>query len=109
MALTQAYVNEVLNNLTSTVVVDEQTWPELIRLLKFEGRDLTTLEIGRMKLRQAKGGYDGLVTSLSELLKENESLREQMQVVTAQEAEVAHVTDETNTVGSIAQLEHVHG
>ena len=86
MALTQAYVNEVLNNLTSTVVVDEETWPELIRLLKFEGRDLTTLVIGRMKLRQAKGGYDGLMENLSELLKENESLRAQVEALTVQEA-----------------------
>lgn len=78
MALTQAYVNEVLNNLPSTVVVDEQTWPELIRLLKFENRDLTTLVIGRMRLRQAKGGYDGLMETLSELLKENEELRAQL-------------------------------
>ena len=84
MALTQVYVNEVLNNLVSTVVVDEQTWPELIRLLKFEGRDLTTLVVGRMKLRQAKGGYDGLMTTLSELLKENESLRAQVIALTDQ-------------------------
>ena len=94
MALTQAYVNEVLNNLTSTVVVDEETWPELVRLLKFEDRDLTKLVIGRMKLRQAKGGYDGLMTNLSELLKENESLRAQVTALTdqlsASKAEVAH-------------------
>ena len=82
MALTQVYVNEVLNNLSSTVVVDEETWPELIRLLKFEGRDLTTLIIGRMKLRQATGGYDGLMASLSALLKENETLRAQIAELT---------------------------
>lgn len=84
MALTQAYVNEVLNTLASTVVVDEQTWPELIRLLKFEGRDLTTLVIGRMRLRQAVGGYDGLTTSLAELLKENEALRAQVTALSNQ-------------------------
>lgn len=84
MALTQVYVNEVLNNLPSTVVVDEQTWPELIRLLKFEGRDLNTLIIGRMKLRQATGGYDGLMTTLSALLKENAMLRVQITALTDQ-------------------------
>lgn len=83
MALTQAYVNEVLNTLTSTVVVDEQTWPELIRLLKFEGRDLNTLIIGRMKLRQAKGGYDGLMETLLALQKENEELRQQVEQLMA--------------------------
>ena len=84
MALTQVYVNEVLNNLPSTVVVDEQTWPELVRLLKFEDRDLNTLIIGRMRLRQATGGYDGLMTTLSALLKENEALRLQITALTDQ-------------------------
>ena len=84
MALTQVYVNEVLNNLSSTVVVDEQTWPELVRLLKFEDRDLNTLIIGRMRLRQATGGYDGLMATLSALLKENESLRLQILALTDQ-------------------------
>ena len=104
MALTQAYVNEVLNNLTSTVVVDEATWPELIRLLKFEGRDLTTLVIGRMKLRQAKGGYDGLMETLSELLKENETLRGQVEALTAEVAEVPQASE-----CCAVPLEPVHG
>ena len=95
MALTQAYVNEVLNNLTSTVVVDEQTWPELVRLLKFEDRDLTTLVVGRMKLRKAKGGYDGLIGTLLELQKENESLR----------AQVTSLTDQV----SASKVEVLHG
>ena len=78
MALALAYVNEVLNQLASTVVVDEQTWPELIRLLKFEGRDLETLVLGRMKLRMAPGGYDGLLDQLATLRKENAELRAQV-------------------------------
>jgi len=94
MALTQVYVNEVLNNLPSTVVVDDETWPELIRLLKFEGRDLTTLIIGRMKLRQATGGYDGLMTTLSALLKENEALRLQI-LALADQVKAAQVPAET--------------
>ena len=83
MALTQVYVNEVLNNVPSTVVVDEATWPELVRLLKFEDRDLNTLIIGRMRLRQATGGYDGLMETLSALLKENEELRARVMALTA--------------------------
>ena len=78
MALALSYVNEVLNQLDSTVVVDEQTWPELIRLLKFEGRDLTTLILGRMKLRMAPGGYDGLLDQLAKLRQENTDLRAQV-------------------------------
>ena len=81
MALSQAYVNEVLNHLPSTVVVDEAVWPELIRLLKYEDRNLNDLIIGQMKLRMAKGGYDGLLAEISALLRENETLRAQLKVV----------------------------
>lgn len=84
MALSQAYVNEVLNHLPSTCVVDEQTWPDLVAQLHYEDRDLTTLVIGQMKLRMAKGGYDGLQTTLSELLKENETLRTQIVSLTTE-------------------------
>lgn len=77
MALSLAYINEVLNQLDSTVVVDEETWPELLRLLKFEDRedDLKTLVLGRMRLRKATGGYDGLLKTIDELLAENRALR----------------------------------
>ena len=90
MALSQAYVNEVMNHIPSTMVVDEPTWRELIGLLHYEDRDLNTLVIGQMKLRMAKGGYDGLMTSLNDLLAENEALRAQL---TAQKApaEPVHV------------------
>ena len=84
MALSQVYVNEVLNHLPSTVVVDETVWPELIRLLHYEDRDLNTLIIGQMKLRMAKGGYEGLMADLSSLLKENTSLRAQVTELTKQ-------------------------
>ena len=79
MALAQAYVNEVLNHLPSTCVVDEQTWPILVKQLHYEDRDLKTLIIGQMKLRSAKGGYDGLQQTLSDLLKENEALRAEIE------------------------------
>ena len=82
MALSQAYVNEVMNHLPSTVVVEESVWPELIRLLHYEDRDLTTLVIGQMKLRMAKGGYDGLMADLAALLKENTILRTQVEELT---------------------------
>ena len=83
MALSQAYVNEVLNHLPSTCVVDEATWPELVRLLHYEDRDLTTLVIGQMKLRSARGGYDGLMAQVTALLDENEALRTQITTLTA--------------------------
>ena len=90
MALALAYVNEVLNQLESTVVVDEQTWPELIRLLKFEGRDLNTLILGRMKLRMAPGGYDGLLDQLVALRQENHDLQAKLEALTAAQPEPIH-------------------
>lgn len=98
MPLTQAYVNEVLNHLPSTVVVDETSWTDLIRLLKFEERNLNDLIIGQMRLRMAQGGYDGLMDNLAALLKENETLRaqvteltKQMESLTAPTPEPVHV------------------
>ena len=84
MALSQAYVNEVLNQLASTIVVDEQTWPRLITALKFEGRDLTQLVIGQMQLRTTPGGYDGLQATLTALLNENKALRDRITELTQQ-------------------------
>ena len=78
MALSQAYVNEVLNHLKSTIVVDEEVWPGLVKALHFEDRDLTRLVIGQMSLRHTPGGYDGLLTTLDMLLKENQDLRAQV-------------------------------
>lgn len=101
MALTQAYVNEVLNHLPSTVVVDEVTWPKLIKLLKFEGRDLNELVIGQMKLREAKGGYEVLIANLHALLNENATLRTQVDDLTKQ------VADLTTPMKSVT--EPVHG
>jgi len=99
MALSQAYVNEVLNHLPSTCVVDEQTWPELVRLLHYEDRDLTTLIIGQMKLRMAQGGYEGLMKNLTDLLTENEGLRNQVKTLTEQlEQATAPVATGTATV-----------
>ena len=91
MALSQAYVNEVLNHLPSTVVVDEATWPELVRLLHYEDRNLNDLIVGQMTLRMAKGGYDGLLAQVSALLKENEELRKQVESLTAPTPEPVHV------------------
>ena len=81
MPFTQAYVNEVLNHLPSTIVVDEATWPELIHLLKYEKRDLTTLVIGRMTFRMAVGGYEGMLATTQALLTENDALRDQIRAL----------------------------
>ena len=97
MALSQAYVNEVLNHLPSTVVVDEVVWPQLIQQLHYEDRDLTTLIVGQMKLRMAKGGYEGLLADLAGLLKENADLRAQVTTLTAQlDQATAPATPPTN-------------
>ena len=83
MALALAYVNEVLGQVDTTVVLDETAWPELVRLLKFEDRDLADLVLGRMRLRKATGGYDGLLAQVDALLKENAELRTQVDALTA--------------------------
>ena len=99
MALALAYVNEVLNQLDSTVVVDDATWPELVRLLKFEDReaDLAKMVLGRMRLRTAQGGYDGLLAQLDALLAENHALRSQLAERTT--APVAPVETATMAAG----------
>lgn len=85
MALSLAYVNEVLNQVDSTILVDEVTYPELLRLLKFEDRaeDLERLMIGRMRIRMARGGYAGLLKQVDALLTENAALRQQLEEATA--------------------------
>ena len=93
MALAQRYVNEVLNQFESTVVLNETEWPELVKALKFEDRDLSTLVIGRMQLRMARGGYEGLMKDLAALLKENEELRQKIgatQTAKAPKPELVH-------------------
>lgn len=97
MALSQAYVNEVLNHLPSTCVVDEVVWPQLVADLHYEDRDLTTLIVGQMKLRSAKGGYDGLVASVSALLTENETLRAQVTALTERVEALTPGTPSVNT------------
>ena len=84
MALSITYVQEVLNHVDSTVVVDATDWPELLRLLKFEDRaeDLEKLVLGRMKLRKAVGGYAGVLHQLDALLAENAQLRAQVATLT---------------------------
>ena len=87
MALSLAYVNEVLNHVPCTVVVDEQQWPELITALKFEGRKLEDLILGQMRLRWAPGGYEGLMTRLEELTKQRDALQADMERLTSPNAE----------------------
>lgn len=83
MALALAYVNEVLNHLDSTVVVDEATWPSLVTALKFEGRDLTQLVLGRMKLRWCPGGWEGLLARLDQVEKERDDLKAEVAALKA--------------------------
>lgn len=92
MALALAYVQDVLNQLESTVVFDQVAWPELLRLLKFEDRadDLSKMVLGRMRLRQAQGGYEGLLAQVDALLKENAELRTQVEALTAPTPEPVH-------------------
>ena len=72
MPLSLAYVNEVLNHVPCHVVVDEAEWPGLLKALKFEGRPLEDLVLGRMRLRWAPGGYEGLLSRLATLTQERD-------------------------------------
>ena len=78
MALSLAYINEVLNHLPCVVVVDESQWPGLLKALKFEGRRLEDLILGQMRLRWAPGGYEGLLSRVEELTWERDALRKEL-------------------------------
>ena len=84
MALALAYVNEVLNQVPSTVVVDEPTWQHLLKALKFEGRALEDCVLGRMKLRWVPGGWDGLLVRLETLTQQREDLQAKVDTLTKQ-------------------------
>lgn len=86
MALSLAYINEVLNNLPCHVVVDEAQWPELLRALKFEGRNLEDLVLGQMRLRWAPGGYEGLLQRLEDLTKQRDALQKELEDARVAEA-----------------------
>ena len=86
MALALAYVNELLNQVPSTVVVDEPTWQHLLKALKFEGRALEDCVLGRMKLRWVPGGWDGLLARLKTLTQQVETLTKQLEEATAPNA-----------------------
>lgn len=80
MPLTLAYVNEVLNHLPCTVVVDEDQWPGLLKALKFEGRKLEDQMLGLMRLRWAPGGYDGLLDRMATLTQRVKELEDAARV-----------------------------
>ena len=79
MALSLAYINEVLNHTPCHVVVDEVQWPELLKALKFEGRALEDLILGQMRLRWAPGGYEGLMQRLADLTQQRDALKQQVE------------------------------
>ena len=83
MALSLAYINEVLNHTPCHVVVDEAQWPELLKALKFEGRSLEDLILGQMRLRWAPGGYEGLMQRLADLTQQRDALQKQVEELQA--------------------------
>src|SRR3990167_9546586 len=89
MALSLAYINEVLNHTPCTVVVDESQWPDLLKALKFEGRRLEDLILGQMRLRWAPGGYEGLLTRLEDLTTQRDALQAEVETLKAVHAEPA--------------------
>ena len=89
MALSLAYINEVLNHTPCTVVVTETQWPELLAALKFEGRKLDDLILGQMRLRWAPGGYEGLMARVEELTTQRDALQGEVDTLKTRHAEPA--------------------
>ena len=84
MALTIAYINEVLNHIPSTVIVDEAGWTQLQDA--FAGKLTQPLEeavLGQMRFRWVPNGYEGLMTKLAELSAKVEELTKQLEEATA--------------------------
>ena len=92
MALALAYVNEVLNQFPCTVVVDEQEWPDLVKALKFTDRPLEDCILGRMRLRWAPGGYEGVLKQLADATQQVETLQASVHRLTM-EVEAAQETN----------------
>ena len=102
MALSLAYINEVLNNLPCHVLVDEQVWPELLKALKFEGRALEDLVLGQMRLRWAPGGYEGLLQRLATLTQERDELRKEVEALQAVKGEAEGVHEPAREPEAVA-------
>ena len=86
MALSLVYINEVLNRTPCTIVVSQEEWPTLLAALKFEQREQKDLVLGRMTLRWAPGGYDGLMERLEELTQQRDDARKEVDALKATHA-----------------------
>ena len=86
MALSLVYINEVLNRTPCTVVVSQEEWPGLLAAFKFEQREPKDLVLGRMTLRWAPGGYDGVMQRLEELTQQRDEARKELETLKATHA-----------------------
>ena len=74
MALAMNFVNEVLRQFPTTVIVDQKDWPELMRLFKFDSTRTECL-LDRMTLRPIMEGYAGILQRMGELVAEQNQLK----------------------------------
>ena len=75
MALAMSYVNEVLRQFSTTVIINHDDWPGLMRLFKLS-ENLPSCVLDRMTLHPVVGGYEGLLQRLGEAQAENDELRD---------------------------------
>ena len=74
MALAMSFINEVLRQFDTTVLVRQADWDNLMRDLKLDPTSPSVV-LDRMLLRPVVVAYGDLAKQVSELLAENDQLR----------------------------------
>ena len=83
MALAMQYINEVLRQFDTTVIVDQEQWTPLMKLLKFEVAPPFCV-LDRMTLRPMPGGFESLVEQLNTIRVERDQLVAQLSTLKAE-------------------------
>ena len=65
MALAMVYVNEVMRQFPTTVLVNAEDWPSLMKAFKFDPA-MPACTLDRMTFVPVIGGYQGLLARLGE-------------------------------------------
>ena len=78
MALAMNYVNEVMRQFNTTVLVNQEDWEPLMKLFKLE-LSLPFCVLDRMTLRPVVGGFEGLQQRQGEVLAQKDQLEAKVQ------------------------------
>lgn len=73
MALAMQFVNESMRQFQTTVLVNQEDWPALMRLFKFDPATPSCV-LDRMTLRPVVGGFEGLQQRQGEVLAQKDQL-----------------------------------